>query len=682
MSADLAGLVEQLRATLGKMEVALSTITDAIVWTGKDTKVQWCNAAFDKLVNRSHIMVLGAKLSDLLPLIQAGQSVPPELYPDVRVLGGEHKATEYEFQQGIDAEQLVLGHRSLILEISGNCVELTGGDKSAVLVIRDVTQAKRVEAERQQAEVELQRRARVDNLLSSVSRQFIDQDVDTAINFALQRVGEFTNSDRTYVFRFHHDHSKLDNTHEWCADGIQPFINEAQNCPVDSWSCQILLNGSVLEVSDVNNLPPEAAEDQAEWKHQSIQSLLVVPMILANQVVGCVGLDAVASQQVWSEETVGLLKLVGELVAIGQARHIAEEAMRVAKEAADATSRAKSVFLANMSHELRTPLNAILGFAQLMERDTTLTQRQREFLVTINRSGEHLLNLINDVLEMTKIEAGCIVLNPAPFDLYRLLQTIHEMFQVRAEAKQLSLQVQLAPDLPQYIFSDEGKLRQVLLNLLGNAFKFTDTGEVALRVSVEQSRTLSPTLYNLHFEIADTGKGIAVKDLNKLFQPFIQTASGTQVREGTGLGLTVSRQFVQLMGGDIHLTSVVGQGSTFRFDIKVEVAPSEVAPPTVIFNKMADHLGVQYIYADEQGSVGAEELRKRVRLKSSDLTAMPGEWVTALHQAAIQVDAELIFQLAEQIPKTHLALAKGLANLVHNFCFDEIIDLTQRDRDA
>lgn len=269
--------------------------------------------------------------------------------------------------------------------------------------------------------------------------------------------------------------------------------------------------------------------------------------------------------------------MIGELIAISRARHQAESALRFAKEAAEAANHAKSAFLANMSHELRTPLNAILGFAQLMGRDAALTSRQGESLEIINRSGEHLLNLINDVLEMSKIEAGRITLNPERFDLRRLLQTLQEMFQIRAEAKHLSLQFDLAAELPQYVLTDEGKLRQVLINLLSNAVKFTDKGKVTLRAGKEDKGNST----YLYFEIEDTGTGIAPEEIDSLFQPFVQTTSGTQAREGTGLGLTISRQFVQLMKGDIQLTSTLGQGSIFRFDIQVTAVEQPETPQQV-----------------------------------------------------------------------------------------------------
>ena len=247
----------------------------------------------------------------------------------------------------------------------------------------------------------------------------------------------------------------------------------------------------------------------------------------------------------------------------------AKESAEEARSAAEDANRAKSIFLANMSHELRTPLNAILGYSQLMARDPLITPAQRDYLDTIGRSGEHLLALINDVLTMSKIEAGRAVLQENAFDLHRLLVGLQEMFAMRAANKQLSLILDVAPDVPQYIYADESKLRQILMNLLSNAVKFTDEGGVTLRVATkpqtadsEQGQDADPrllsTVYRLLFEVEDTGPGIAQEEMRVLFDPFIQTASGHKSQEGTGLGLPISRQFVALMHGELTVNSVVG----------------------------------------------------------------------------------------------------------------------------
>jgi signal transduction histidine kinase/ligand-binding sensor domain-containing protein/CheY-like chemotaxis protein len=246
------------------------------------------------------------------------------------------------------------------------------------------------------------------------------------------------------------------------------------------------------------------------------------------------------------------------------AKERTEEALAEAREherLAAQANEAKSVFLANMSHELRTPLNAVLGFTQLLGRDPTLSSEGRHEVSIIQRSGEHLLGLINDVLSISKIEAGKLTLDERPFDPGELLLSVRSMIRIRADAKGLNVVFETGGELPQRVFGDDIKLRQVLLNLLGNAVKFTEHGAVALRVRWADGRA--------SFEVADTGPGIAPDELERLFQPFVQSETGRESREGTGLGLVISRQIVQLMQGDISVESRRGSGTTFRFDVRL-----------------------------------------------------------------------------------------------------------------
>ena len=258
-----------------------------------------------------------------------------------------------------------------------------------------------------------------------------------------------------------------------------------------------------------------------------------------------------------------------ELSRTLQDLQVAQKELIGAKDKAEAANRAKSQFLANMSHELRTPMNAILGFSQLMSRQSGTTPKQQENLSIINRSGEHLLTLINNVLDMSKIEAGRIILNPTEFDLHQLLNSLIEMLRLKAQSKGLSLILHYSPDLPRYIETDESKLRQVLINLLNNAIKFTKQGTIAVRVKV---RDKEDNCYTLQFEVEDSGVGIAAEELPDVFAAFVQSESGRQSQQGTGLGLPISRQFVRLMGGEMTVRSVVGQGSVFSFDMQAKEA--------------------------------------------------------------------------------------------------------------
>ncbi|GAP94218.1 hybrid sensor histidine kinase/response regulator [Leptolyngbya sp. NIES-2104] len=479
-----------------------------------------------------------------------------------------------------------------------------------------------------------------------------------------------------------------------------------------------------------------------------------------------------------------------------------------AKEAADAANLAKSQFLSNMSHELRTPLNVILGFTQLLARhqaispssETGLSPRQQQYLNTINRSGEDLLALINDVLEMSKIEAGRITLNESTVDLFSLLDRSEQMFQLKAQLKGLRLTLERSNKVPRYIHTDESKLRQVLLNLIGNAIKFTQSGGVILRVSTANDADL-----RLIFSVEDTGPGISPSDRDRLFKPFVQTEAGLKSQQGTGLGLPISQKFVQMMGGELTVKSEFGKGSVFTFDIqtravKPETVPMQLPPreviglepgqrtyrilvaedkaenrqfllelltpigfdvrstndgqaaidllkswmpdliwmdmrmpvlngyeatrqikaayhpapivialtgsafeedrvtalsagcddfvrkpvrADVIFDKMAEYLGVRYCYAakpSNQAEMVLSSVEKRTAdLNVSELSEMSIDWITELHEAATRVNAKQVLDLIQQIPDSYASLSETLCNLVNNYCFEEIVRVTQPD---
>ncbi|MEG4576722.1 PAS domain S-box protein [Microcoleus sp. N3A4] len=248
-----------------------------------------------------------------------------------------------------------------------------------------------------------------------------------------------------------------------------------------------------------------------------------------------------------------------------------ELALRQAMEAAESANMAKSIFLANMSHELRTPLNVILGFTQVMTHDPSLTPNQQEDLETIRRSGDHLLSLINDILDLSKIESGHCTIEQSGFDLIALLHNLRNMLAERASSKRLDLCFEIAPEVPQFILADAQKLRQVLLNLLSNAIKFTERGSITLRVSIKPPTTevAFTTRTILQFAVRDTGVGIAPEEIDTIFDAFVQAQAGKQSVSGTGLGLTISRKLLELLGGEIAVSSILRQGTTFTFTLPI-----------------------------------------------------------------------------------------------------------------
>ncbi|MEL7358586.1 MAG: ATP-binding protein [Cyanobacteria bacterium J06560_6] len=424
--------------------------------------------------------------------------------------------------------------------------------------------------------------------------------LDLAINQALLALGKATQVDRIYVFQNGYcavsGRPTMSQRWEWVNKGIQPEIDnpDLQNLPygdeIHRWY-QEMNSGRVI-CGLVEDLP---APEKAMLEPQGILSILVVPILIKDHCWGFVGFDNCHERHRWTPTEVSALWAVAGCFGGAIARAEAEkglqelnqalevrieertQALQQAMEIAKQASQAKSDFLANMSHELRTPLNGIMGYAQLLERSHDLSDNSLDSVHVIHRCASHLLTLINDILDLSKIEARKLRLAKNIVYLPSFLQSVVEICRIKAEQKRIKFLYRHADCPAVSVGIDEKRLKQVLINLLSNAIKFTEQGSVQLKVDITH---LSSSDVVLSFAVIDSGIGIAAEDQSRLFESFEQTGEHHKQAEGTGLGLAISQQIVQLMGGHLEVDSALGKGSKFYFDIQVTEEQEDSCEPT------------------------------------------------------------------------------------------------------
>ncbi len=867
------------------LDQVLNSVTDPIFV--KDRQHCWTmvNNAFCQMMGHSREALLGKSDYDFFSKTEADIFWQ---YDDfVFTTGTEH-----------EQEETITDYAGTVHTVWTKKVAFTdaSGNQALVGVLRDIT-------DRKQTEETLRQMAQREKAIARVIQQMRQTlDLETIFTATTQELRQVINCDRIALYRFNPDWSG-----EFVAESVGgewiPLIQQqhndstfTQNTVEDSHCITKTLRSTDELVQDTYLQETKGGRYsrgtsylcvpdiyQAEFSSCYINLLerfqarayIIVPIFCGSKLWGLLATYQNSSPRQWKTAEINIVVQIGNQlgVALQQAELLTQtqrqsEALQQAVYAADAANRAKSEFLASMSHELRTPLNAILGFTQVMNRDSSLSTKNQQYLGIINRSGEHLLDLINDVLEMSKIEAGRIALNESSFNLIHLLDSLEKMFRLRAETKGLELIFEIAPDIPQYVKTDQGKLRSCLINLLSNGIKFTESGKVTLRVlrelkvegsqelkverlKVEDSQrfsNLQPAnlllstqtkvpLTILNFQVEDTGFGIAPEEIDLLFEPFGQTETGRNSQQGTGLGLPISRKFVQLMGGDITINSVVGKGSTFSFDIQmtlsnasdvqttqaqhkvIGLAPNQpeyrllvvddrfdsrlvlvalftslgflvreaengreaialweswkpnliwmdmrmpvmdgyeatrqikareqesqagdagaekkhrehfqsesmgeafssaspaphsrtiiialtasafederqmilsagcddfVGKPfreEVLLEKVSKHLGVAYLYEEQAPQTEDKIPQELGHLTSADFkhyfSRMPAQWVIELHNAAAIGSDDIVLALIEQIPQENVLLSQALTNLVNDFQFEKIIELTQ-----
>ncbi len=559
----------EIRRQQAMIRSLLDSIPDIIFFKDNEGVYLGCNPPFAEFVGRSREEIVGRTDYDLF-----GKEIADFFRENDRLmlqrLQPRHNEEWITYPDG----------RKALLDTLKTPYYGPAGEVVGILGIsRDITFRHKAEQVRKEAEAELKLQSRLQQMLMEISSTYINlplEATDFAIHASLGGLAEFVGADRTYVFLYDWEKQTCSNTHEWCAFGIEPHIADLQDVPLAVIPDWVALHrmGQAVHIPDVNVLPPGALRDTLE--PQSIRSLLAVPMISQEECIGFVGFDSVRKHHEYTLNEQRLLTIFAQMLVSVRQRKAAEEALREANRSleettaracvladqANAASVAKSEFLANMSHEIRTPMNGVLGMLGLL-LDTELAPKQRQYAETAWNSSRSLLALINDILDLSRVEAGRLELEEVNFDLRGVLDELVLGLSPQAREKGLQLYYQMAEGAPRYLVGDPFRLKQVLLNLAGNAIKFTAQGEVAVLVEPVAAGAKEATL---RFRVRDTGIGIPPHKRNAIFQSFTQAdASITRKYGGSGLGLTISRKLVALLGGDVGLESEESRGSEFFF---------------------------------------------------------------------------------------------------------------------
>ncbi|MDD3876225.1 MAG: ATP-binding protein [Bacteroidales bacterium] len=407
------------------------------------------------------------------------------------------------------------------------------------------------------------------SLVTQVSRSFMSANnkfLDKYIKKVLEKIGDFLNVDRSYIYMFYEGHI-MENTLEWILKEVKLPANRKRKYSMDKlpWLCAEVMKQKPVYIEDTHNLPKKADLEKKIFLNQGIKSMLCLPLMNERNVIGFLGFDSVKNYKYWSEKEISFLGVIAEVISNAINRKKAEDVLKVAKKQAESASKAKSDFLFNMSHELRTPLNSIIGFTNLLDY-AELKGVHGNYLNYIGNSAHSLLSIINVILDISKFETGKFKLENSETDIVHLLGKVTDNIKQNLQDKEVELLLNIPNDIPRKVVTDPNRLSQVLINLTGNAIKFTNKGEIEISLSYEK---LTNTTGAFTFSVRDTGIGISTSAQEKIFDSFYQVdTSVTRKYGGTGLGLAISNRIVKKMGGELKIKSSVGKGSTFYFTVK------------------------------------------------------------------------------------------------------------------
>jgi len=541
-----------MRSLLNKV---INAIPEYIAFKDNDSVYRIANANVDTLYFPDGGTIVGKTIADVYP----SPEVDVVRSMDLETLSSQaplHKNFQAFTKQGwIQLDQI----RETVRDSQGNPF-------GVVTISRDV-------AGERKTEVLLDKRIRLQEILMRIATEFVNADedlLDAVFDEALRVVGEFILADRAYLFNYDFDARLMHNTNEWCAPGIKPEIENLRDVPMeDVWADWVdpHLNGRTIYIKDTDLLDREGTL-YGILHPQGILSLVTIPLRFKDETLGFVGFDAVAAKREWTDSDLALLQVLGQLFTSLLVRRSRYEELNRVKDIESTANQAKTRFLANTSHEIRTPLVSVFNAIYLIA-NTSLTREQKSYLDIINTSLDILYTLVNGILDLSKIEAGKVEVDPKSADLEDELYRIARSQSYVAFDKSLDFIFDFDYSMPQAVSVDTVRLHQIIVNLISNAIKYTEHGSIMLKTSVieRQAKTV-----RVEFAVTDTGCGIAPEQMKRITEKYyqIQNAAGTQPF-GTGLGLTIAEELVKFLGGRLEIRSRVGVGTTFFFQLLLPI---------------------------------------------------------------------------------------------------------------
>ncbi len=500
--------------------------------------------------------------------LKKGQCILDALPPGLSNIWKERYDRAFAGEQFSFLDEIVVGDQTIYIEVCMRPILVDNIVKGASFYGRDITT-------KIFAEKDLQYQSDFRYLLMELSSNFINvplNKIESAISNSLAQLGAFVGADRAYIFDYYFDKGICVNSFEWCSKGTSPQIDNLQNVQLSDIPDWTFAHQQGIDVNfpDISALPNDGLKELLQ--SQEIKSLLTIPLMSVNECIGFVGFDSVNHHHTYNEFETNLLHVYSEMLVNAIDRKNVEIQLIRAKEKAEESDRLKSAFLANMSHEIRTPMNGILGFTTLLNEPDLTGEERQEFIKIITKAGERLVDTVNDLIDVSKIETGQMKVVYGMVNVEEELESLYSFFvpQAREKSLNLSLNMMIFEEC-KWLYSDRNKLNSILTNLIKNSIKYTDTGDIEIGCSKVGEY--------VQFSVKDTGIGVPENRLNAIFNRFEQADfTDTHAFEGSGLGLAISKAYVEMLGGKIWVESEVGKGSNFYFTIPLNDDVEKISP--------------------------------------------------------------------------------------------------------